>query len=318
MKRLLLVVAALLLLGACGHEPVRDRHPPMPPASRSPAPKSPAPIPAGTTPFNPCAPTRTHDERDYTPGGLYRPGEADSGPDSEIDVSAIPEPVPHDEPRSRYGNRSPYSVLDRSYRVLDSAEGYVERGVASWYGSKFNGRNTSSGEPYDICAFTAAHRTLPLPSYARVTNLDNGRSVIVRINDRGPFHEGRLIDLSYAAAVRLGVDKTGTAQVEVRAVSAGDQASPPAQSSPGALAPALPTSGRWTLQVGSFGVRDNARGLADRLEDADIQHVDIDRVGVDGRTLWRVLVGPVDAGDLDLLLAQLRRLGVRDPRVFSQ
>jgi rare lipoprotein A len=283
-----------------------------------PAPRSLAPSPAGTTPFDPCAPTRTHDERDYTPGGLYRPGEADSGPDSAIDVSAIPEPVPHDEPRSRYGNRSPYSVLDRSYRVLDSAEGYVERGVASWYGSKFNGRNTSSGEPYDICAFTAAHRTLPLPSYARVTNLDNGRSVIVRINDRGPFHDGRLIDLSYAAAVRLGVDRSGTAHVEVRAVSAGDQASPSEPSSPAAPVPTMPTSGRWTVQVGSFGVRDNARGFADRLEDADIKHVDIDRVDVDGRTLWRVLVGPLAAEDLDLLLSRLRRLGVRDPRVFSQ
>ena len=313
MKRLLVAVAALLFLGACGHEPVRDRHEPM-----SPAPRSPAPSPTDTTSFNPCAPTRTHDERDYTPGGLYRPGEADSGPDSAIDVSAIPEPVPHAEPRSRYGNRSPYSVLDRSYRVLDSPEGYVERGVASWYGSKFNGRNTSSGEPYDICAFTAAHRTLPLPSYARVTNLDNGRSVIVRINDRGPFHDGRLIDLSYAAAVRLGVDRTGTAHVEVRAVSAGDQASPPEPSSPAAWVPTLPTNGRWTVQVGSFGVRDNARGFADRLEDADIEHVDIDRVDVEGRTLWRVLVGPVDADELDLLLSRLRRLGVRDPRVFSQ
>jgi rare lipoprotein A len=298
--------AVLLCLAACSHEPTRPRQEPL----HSPG--------HAQSPIDHCAPTREHDERDYTPGGLYRPGEADSGPAVDIDVSGLAEPVPHDEPRSRYGNRSPYLVLGRSYRVLDSADGYVERGVASWYGTKFNGRNTSSGEPYDICAFTAAHRTLPLPSYVRVTNLDNGRSVIVRINDRGPFHEGRLIDLSYAAAVRLGVDKTGTAQVEVRAVSAGDQASPPAQSSPGALAPALPTSGRWTLQVGSFGVRDNARGLADRLEDADIKHVDIDRVDVDGRTLWRVLVDRVDADDLGQLLSRLRQLGIHDPRVFSQ
>ena len=149
-----------------------------------------------------------------------------------------------------------------------------------------------------------------------MTNLDNGRSVIVRVNDRGPFHDGRLIDLSYAAAVRLGVDRTGTARVEVRAIGVGDDR--PAPAIPVASAPTLPTSGRWTVQVGSFGVRDNARGLADRLDDADIDHVDIDRVDVDGRTLWRVLVGPVDADDLDLVLSRLRRLGVSEPRVFSQ
>ena len=106
--------------------------------------------------------------------------------------------------------------------VLDSARGYLERGVASWYGTKFNGRATSSGELYDICAFTAAHKTLPLPSFVRVTNLDNGRSLIVRVNDRGPFHDGRVMDLSYAAAVRLGVDRTGTARVELEAVGAKD------------------------------------------------------------------------------------------------
>lgn len=307
---------ALLVLSACNQPAVRERREPSvahQPRARS----EPATTPSA---IDPCAPTRTHDERDYTPGGLYRPGEADSGPVVAIDVSALPEPVPRDEPRARYGNRSPYQVLGRTYRVLDSAQGYVERGIATWYGSKFNGRNTSSGEPYDICSFTAAHRTLPLPSYARVTNLDNGRSVIVRVNDRGPFHDGRLIDLSYAAAVRLGVDRTGTAHVEVRALSAGDAAAaPPSASSPPADAAAgLPVSGRWKVQVGSFGVRDNARALADRLEDADIVHVDIDRVDVDGRTLWRVLVGPIDAEELDLLLSRLRRLGVADPRVFSQ
>ncbi|HMB57244.1 MAG TPA: septal ring lytic transglycosylase RlpA family protein, partial [Arenimonas sp.] len=160
----------------------------------------------------------------------------------------------------RYGNRSPYSVLGKSYRVLDSANGYVERGTASWYGNKFNGRATSSGEIYDICSFTAAHKTLPLPSFARVTNLDNGRSVIVRVNDRGPFHEGRIIDLSYAAAVRLGVDRTGTARVEVRAISVGDGpvdapvetatpalpapviAAPPSVSAPASPTPSSPSS----------------------------------------------------------------------------
>jgi rare lipoprotein A len=120
--------------------------------------------------------------------------------------------------------------------VLPSAAGYDERGVASWYGTKFDGRATSNFEPYDMYQFTAAHRTLPLPSYARVTNLDNGRSVIVRINDRGPFHDGRLIDLSYAAAVKLGVNVHGTANVEVRGIDPG-KSSPAAPDATGAMRP---------------------------------------------------------------------------------
>ena len=147
----------------------------------------------------------------------------DHGPDAPpIDVSKIPEPVPKAEPRSRYGNKPTYSVLGRSYHVLPSAKGYVERGTASWYGSKFHGYRTSSFEPYDMFRFSAAHKTLPLPSYARVTNLDNGKSVVVRVNDRGPFHEGRVIDLSYAAAVKIGVWPKGTARVEVRAIDPDD------------------------------------------------------------------------------------------------
>ncbi len=163
----------------------------------------------------------------YTAGGLYAPGVADTAPDVPEDISELPEPVPSNEPRSRYGNRTPYLVLGKTYNVLPSPKGYVERGVASWYGTKFDGRPTSNFEAYDMYKFSGAHRTLPLPSYARVTNLDNGRSVIVRINDRGPFHEGRLIDLSYAAAVKLGVTGKGTAPVEVRAVEPGDDAGPP-------------------------------------------------------------------------------------------
>jgi rare lipoprotein A len=126
------------------------------------------------------------------------------------------------EPRSRYGNRSPYKVLGRSYSVRDSAEGYVEQGMASYYGNKFHGRRTSNLEVYDMYAFTAAHKSLPLPSFARVTNLENGRSVVVRVNDRGPFHDGRVIDLSYAAAVKLGYRDKGTARVEVRGLAPGD------------------------------------------------------------------------------------------------
>lgn len=140
---------------------------------------------------------------DYVAGGLFRPGESDTVPDYVPDVDAIPEPEVRAEPRSRAGNKS-YSVLGKRYHVLDSAHGYAEEGLASYYGKKFHGRRTSSQEVYDMYAFTAAHKTLPLPSFARVTNLDNGRSIVVRVNDRGPFHAGRVIDLSYAAAIVFG------------------------------------------------------------------------------------------------------------------
>ncbi|GAB3104704.1 septal ring lytic transglycosylase RlpA family protein [Lysobacter terrae] len=158
----------------------------------------------------------------YVAGGLYAPGERDSVPDDIPDVDAIPEPEITDEPRSSVGNRKTYSVLGKKYEVLDDPQGYVETGIASFYGKKFHGRRTSNLEVYDMYAFTAAHKTLPLPSFARVTNLDNGKSVIVRVNDRGPFHEGRLIDLSYAAATKLGYVGRGTARVEVRALTPRD------------------------------------------------------------------------------------------------
>lgn len=159
---------------------------------------------------------------DYVAGGLFRPGEADTVPDYVPDVDAIPEPEVRAEPRSRTGNKS-YSVLGKRYHVLDSAHGYDEEGLASYYGKKFHGRRTSNQEVYDMYAFTAAHKTLPLPSFARVTNLDNGRSIVVRVNDRGPFHAGRVIDLSYAAAVKLGYRDRGTARVRVEALTEDDE-----------------------------------------------------------------------------------------------
>ncbi|MEI2453689.1 septal ring lytic transglycosylase RlpA family protein [Lysobacter firmicutimachus] len=162
----------------------------------------------------------------YKAGGLYAPGVKDSTPDYIPDVDAIPEPEVVAEARSQFGNRSPYKVLGKSYKVLDSHEDYVETGTASYYGQKFHGRRTSNLEVYDMYAFTAAHKSLPLPSFARVTNLDNGKAVTVRVNDRGPFHDGRVIDLSYAAAVKLGITQRGTGRVEVRALHPGE-APPP-------------------------------------------------------------------------------------------
>lgn len=158
----------------------------------------------------------------YTAGGLYKPGVRDSTPDYIPNVACIPEPEVTAEERSAIGNKSPYVVLGKSYKVLDDTRNYVERGTASYYGAKFHGRLTSNREVYDMYQFTAAHKTLPLPSFARVTNLDNGESVIVRVNDRGPFHDGRVVDLSYAAAVRLGITQRGTGNVEVRALQPGE------------------------------------------------------------------------------------------------
>ena len=177
-----------------------------------------APTPRRVSPYAPAQEDLSK-RGDYVAGGLFRPGVADTVPDEIPDVDAIPEPEVRDEPRARTGNRA-YTVLGTKYRVLDDHEGYEEEGGASYYGKKFHGRRTSSGEVYDMYAFTAAHKSLPLPSFARVTNLDNGKSVVVRVNDRGPFHKGRIIDLSYAAAVKLGYRERGTARVRVEALSA--------------------------------------------------------------------------------------------------
>jgi len=330
-------VMLALLLSACGSHQVRKE---APEAAQAPSRGTASPpIADNRSDFaRACAPTRKHDESLYTPGGLYAPGVADTAPAQAIDVSGVAEPVPHEEPRSRYGNRSPYSVLGKTYKVLEDedAHEYHERGVASWYGTKFNGRATSSGELYDICAFTAAHKTLPLPSYVRVTNLDNGRSLIVRVNDRGPFHDGRVMDLSYAAAVRLGVDRTGTAHVELEAVGPGDNDAPPPPPRLAQQSVTLPADPETelrtpvqhlsepapsiagddvTLQIGSFAERENAKRLQDRLQQAGIDEVDIDHVELDGRDLWRVRVGPVAAADFPALRERLRTLELPEPRV---
>lgn len=150
-------------------------------------------------------------------GGRYAQSH-DAYPDIPEDVSNVPDAVPKVEPRSRSGNRSTYTVWGKTYHVLDDPAGYSAVGRASWYGTKFQGYDTANGESYDMYKMSAAHRSLPLPSYARVTNLDNYRSVIVRINDRGPFHDDRLIDLSYAAAAKLNILKGGTGRVRVQAI----------------------------------------------------------------------------------------------------
>ncbi len=224
--RLVALAIALSALTACGTAPKKSA---PPQAERTPAPANHGDHARrdhghGHGPKrSPYAPAVEDPSKrgDYVAGGLYAPHIQDSVPDEIVDVDAIPEPEVKDEPRSRVGNRN-YAVLGKPYRVLDAAEGYVEEGLASYYGKKFHGRLTSNQEVYDMYAFSAAHKSLPLPSYVRVTNLANGKSVVVRVNDRGPFHAGRVIDLSFAAATKLGFTKQGTAKVEVRALTPAD------------------------------------------------------------------------------------------------
>ena len=259
---------------------------------------------------NVCRQTMQHDERNYTKGGLYAPNVADAHPDGELDVSLLEEPVPRDEPKSRYGNKSPYTVLKKKYFVRDSAEGYKERGIASWYGTKFHGRATSSAEIYDMCQFSAAHKTLPIPSYARVTRLDTGASVIVRVNDRGPFHEGRVIDLSFAAASKLGINRTGTAKVEVEAISGSEAMPPPVARTP--------ESEKTYLQIASFSKQDNADALKERLQAAGLDHVQVRKHRLDGDPVWRVRIGPLGGNEMRQTERKLSDLGLKGLRVGAE
>jgi rare lipoprotein A len=273
MRRLVATVATTaLLLTACGSTPRRPGAPP--PAT------VPAPGPERATPPPPPA-----------------------------NLDAIPDAVPRIEPRSNRGNPVSYEVFGQRYYIAATAEGYKERGVASWYGPDFHTRATSSGEPYDMYAMTAAHKTLPIPAYARVTNLGNGRSVVVRINDRGPFVGNRIIDLSYTAAHKLGMTQAGTAFVEVEVITPGSLA----ESARG-LTPAPPQASlalpRLYLQAGAFGVVGNATQLADRLRGAGISNVLVREPDATA-SLYRVRVGPIpDVASFDILAAQIARLGI--------
>ena len=231
--------------------------------------------------------------------------ETSDGPSSmNITAADVKDFVPRAEPRARYGNHSPYEVFGKTYKVMASSKGYREKGTASWYGSKFHGRRTSSGEPYDMHLATAAHKSLPLPTYAEVTNLDNGRKVIVKINDRGPFKDDRIIDMSYGAALRLDMIKTGTARVEVRAIDVGG-GSEIADTQPAKTV----TSDTW-LQAGAYSREDGARQLAGKLERSDLSPVSIREV--DG--LYRVWLGPyADASEVDRVIDRAVELGFDRP-----
>lgn len=198
-----------------------------------------------------------------------------------VAINELPMPEPRHEPLSKSGNPVSYEVMGKRYHVLLSTTEFTQTGVASWYGRKFHGRTTASGEIYDMYQFTAAHKTLPLPSYVRVTNLGNGRQVIVRVNDRGPFHGNRIIDLSYAAAKHLGMIKTGTARVRIQALTLAGQNVAEA------------ANPKLYLQTGAFANASNAHEQANRLQSMGIEDVFIAPAS-DAEPLYRVRVGPFE------------------------
>jgi rare lipoprotein A len=236
----------------------------------------------------------------------------DGAPTENIDVSKIPDAVPKVEPRSKYGNPASYVALGRRYFVMNSAEGYHEKGIASWYGTKFHGQRTSCGEPYDLKGMTAAHRTLPLPTYVQVTNLTNHRQVIVKVNDRGPFAENRIMDLSYVAAKKLGVTARGTALVEVRAI---DPRNPQAVINK-PLAPELHGKPLLYLQIGAFSQQVNAVKTASLVKTWTASPVVVKAGQRNGIAIYRVQIGPLPSVDnSDALYDRLKAAGLGQPIV---
>jgi rare lipoprotein A len=258
--------------------------------------------------------------------------ERDGAPRRPPDISKIPDPVPTYEPVSKRGNPSSYEVFGKRYTLLKQRFGYVEQGYASWYGTKFHGRLTSNGEVYNMYAMSAAHKTLPLPVYARVTNLENGKSVIVRINDRGPFHEDRIIDLSYSAAAKLDMLGKGTARVEVRTID-------PRQPEMQAQVPETDTSShtvnssqpvseeeqvfttgeksRLYLQIASYGSHQAALAFRERMAAALQQPVEILMTQINGKPVYRVWVGPLNSlQEADAVSAKLKPLGINSPIIM--
>ena len=222
----------------------------------------------------------------------------DDGPPDSVPggLDSVPDAVPREEPFHRFANR-PYTVFGRTYVPVVNKERTVQRGIASWYGKKFHGQRTSSGEVYDMFAMTAAHPTFPIPSYARVTNVKNGKSVVVRINDRGPFHSDRIIDLSYAAAVRIGIAQTGSGVVEVERVYEAAPAGPTIDRTPPPTPAVVQTAvvtqeagGLW-LQLGAFSSRDSADSFRDKMvRDLSWNYEPLQVFSHDG--LHRVRMGP--------------------------
>ena len=283
-----------------------------------------------------CSLTRRHPE---TPRASIPSGSAVPAPPP--DVLDIPDAVPRPEPRGTRGNPPFYEVFGKRYYVMSSSAGWVERGTASWYGPGFHAASTSLGEPYDMYAMTAAHKTLPLPAYAEVTNLRNGKKVVVRINDRGPFVGDRIIDLSYTAAARLDMLLQGTAPVEVRVITpgmapgiatttgSGSALPPPAQPAPAAppvAAPPVtvvnaykpPGVAAMFIQAGVFADHENARRRVEMLLAAGVELASLDEIPRNDKALHRVRVGPfASVEEFDLNMKRLRELGLNDARLLT-
>lgn len=223
----------------------------------------------------------------------------DRGPSQLLDPAQIREVIPMQERRTIAGNKSPYTVNGKTYRVMQSEQGYRERGFASWYGEKFHGHKTSNGEIYDMFQLSAAHKSMPIPGFLRVTNLENNRSIVVRVNDRGPFHSERIIDLSYAAAYMLGFDNKGTAMVEVEAIVPTVAATSEVQPAPSPVLLAPPQAGGVVLQVGAFSDLQAAQQLSSKLQQMTSRPVFIRSVeiGEERELIHRVRVGPIPDAD---------------------
>ena len=223
----------------------------------------------------------------------------------------ISDAVPVDVTPSKYGNPETYEVFGKRYYPVDSADGFSEKGIASWYGKKFHGQRTSSGEVYDMYEMTAAHKTLPIPVYVEVSNLDNGRKAIVRVNDRGPFHEGRVIDLSYAAATKLGVAATGTANVSIRVIdkSFGKKADVLSVNpvTDNAVESSI-LSDKLFIQVAAFSDESNAIDFLRTLNKEGFRDV---RMYIDSAaevSIYRVKIGPLPSQSVaQKVLAQLEQ-----------
>lgn len=243
----------------------------------------------------------------------------DRAPTRVLMASEVRDVVPTAINRTMAGNRSPYEVLGKRYRVMSSEEGYFERGVASWYGEKFHGHKTSNGEIFDMYEVSAAHKSLPIPSFLKVTNLDNNRSIVVRVNDRGPFHGDRIIDLSYAAAVKLGYADRGTARVELEAIVVKGDAPRERIEQPQLARVGGGKIANQYLQVGAYSMRGSAQEVAKQLQGLTRQPVRIEEVrSSQGQTLHRVRIGPLsDLTEVDMLKARVASANLGTPYTVS-
>lgn len=247
----------------------------------------------------------------------------DRAPSRQLDINSIPEVIPEPFIRTMAGNRSPYTILGKTYHVLTTEEDYNERGIASWYGEKFHGHKTSNGEIFDMYKASAAHKSLPIPSYLRVTNLDNNRSLIVRVNDRGPFHGDRIVDLSYAAALKLGYADNGTARVQLEAIIPnGIEADRALAANSSADMQSLRTinSGDRYIQVGAFGDVKSALEVSDKLRVMTNRPVFIKSVSnAENGLLHRVRIGPVnDPGEVRQITKRVVAANLGSPYTITE